>query len=246
MSLSETEVQKQLEQMITFINSEADDRVQELRAIAEEESSIEKGKKVQEEKLKILQEFERKEREIETQKKIDQSQAVNSARLKILKAREQCLQQLQLEAQKSLSTISKDPVAYKKLLQDLIVQGLMKLKENKVAVVGRVQDKDIIVSIMPLAASKYEEKSGKQVELIFDHENFLPPGPDRAATSETGLCSGGVILSCDGGRIICNNTLDARLFLAFEQRLPEVRTKLYGPSYAIQKKKNPPASATKH
>jgi V-type H+-transporting ATPase subunit E len=38
------------------------------------------------------------------------------------------------------------------------------------------------------------------------------------------------VLSAHEGRILCNNTLDERLALAFEQRLPEVRIALFGRS----------------
>jgi vacuolar-type H+-ATPase subunit E/Vma4 len=42
--------------------------------------------------------------------------------------------------------------------------------------------------------------------------------------------SGGVVLSTPDGKIICANTLDARLAMAFENRLPEIRMLLYGAS----------------
>ncbi len=47
----------------------------------------------------------------------------------------------------------------------------------------------------------------------------------------TFVCSsGGVVILAFEGRIICDNTLDQRLALAFEQRLPDVRKTLFGAS----------------
>lgn len=42
--------------------------------------------------------------------------------------------------------------------------------------------------------------------------------------------SGGVVMGTPDGKIICSNTLDARLAMAFETRLPEIRRILYGES----------------
>lgn len=42
--------------------------------------------------------------------------------------------------------------------------------------------------------------------------------------------SGGVVLSAQEGRIVCSNTLDQRLQLAYEQLLPEIRKTLFGKS----------------
>ena len=42
--------------------------------------------------------------------------------------------------------------------------------------------------------------------------------------------SGGVVVSSHGGRIICSNTLDARLAMAYEQQLPQIRELLFGKS----------------
>ena len=40
--------------------------------------------------------------------------------------------------------------------------------------------------------------------------------------------SGGVLLSARGGKILCNQTLDARLALAYKQQLPQLREALFG------------------
>lgn len=39
-----------------------------------------------------------------------------------------------------------------------------------------------------------------------------------------------MVLSAQEGRILCSNTLDQRLHLAYEQLLPEIRKTLFGKS----------------
>lgn len=68
--MNEDEVRDQLDHMVKFIYREADEKASEIAAKAQEEFSIEKQHLVTEEKLKITKEFERKEKMIETNKKM--------------------------------------------------------------------------------------------------------------------------------------------------------------------------------
>jgi len=224
--MNDDEVQKQLDQMVKFIYREADEKAGEILEKAREECAIEKGKIVMEEKLKIMKDFERKEKIIETKIKIAYSNELNQSRLAILKARDEGIQKLLGEAHQRLSSISKDTANYKKLLRDLIVQGLIKLQEPKVSVVCRKQDVELVKSVISEAASIYTQKSSKKVEVEVDQTTHLPPGPEQAKGEE--FCSGGVLLSSNAGRIICSNTLDARLAMAYEQQLPAIREILFG------------------
>jgi V-type H+-transporting ATPase subunit E len=58
--------------------------------------------------------------------------------------------------------------------------------------------------------------------MLLDAVTFLPPGQGEGKT-----CSGGVAVLAEGGRIVCNNTLDARLKSAFDANLPLVRAELF-------------------
>jgi V-type H+-transporting ATPase subunit E len=68
--MDDDEVQKQLDHMVKFIYREADEKASEIHAKAQEEFTIEKARIVQDEKLKIMKEFERKEKQIEVRKKM--------------------------------------------------------------------------------------------------------------------------------------------------------------------------------
>ena len=65
---------------------------------AEEEFNIEKGRLVQQQRVKIMEFYERKEKHIELQKKIEMSNLQNKARLKVLKARDDHCESLLEEA----------------------------------------------------------------------------------------------------------------------------------------------------
>jgi len=224
--MDEEEVTKQLDHMVKFIYREAEEKAAEIRAKATEEADIEKAKIVQERKFKIMQEFEAKEKQIEVKKRIAYSNALNNSRLKILKAREEGVQKLLEEAHSRLFTIAKDP-SYKRLLQDLLLQGLLKLEEAKVSVIARKQDVKLVEEVLPTAVAEYRRRTGRPAEATIDNNVFLPPGLDAGGKPHES-CSGGVIVSTTDGKIICSNTLDARLTQAFEALLPEIRMSLYG------------------
>jgi len=219
--------------MVNFIQREADEKASEIRSKADEEFAIEKARLVTEEKLKITKDFERKEKQIDVKKKIAHSTEINQARLRLLKAREEAIQKVLEEAHKNLSKLSKSP-AYRELLKKLIVQGLLKLEEDKVTIVARKEDLTLVESVLKDVQDEYSKKSSKKVQLSVDKNVFLPPGPENA-TNQLETCSGGVLLSAYDGKILCSNTLDARLSMAFEQQLPQIRSLLFGSSTTKKK-----------
>jgi len=225
--MDDEEVQKQLDHMIKFIYREAEEKASEIQAKAMEEFSIEKQRIVQEERIRIMKDFEKKEKQIEVQKKIQYSNELNTSRLQVLKSREEGIQKLLAEAHRRVGQISKDP-SYKKLLQNLIVQGLIKLQEAKVQVVCRTQDLALVKEVLPVAVQEYTTKTQKHCDVSINQSEPLLPGPEETRGGD--FCSGGIVLSTIDGRIICANTLDARLSMVFEQKLPEIRTLLYGES----------------
>jgi len=228
--MEEEEVSKQLDQMVKFIFREADEKASEIQAKAREEFSIEKSRIVNEEKAKIAKLYDSKEKAIEVKKKIAYSNELNQSRLRVLKAKEEGVQKLLTDAHKKLhSTVTQNPENYKRILHQLIVQSLIKLNETKLKVLCRREDISLVNSAISSAAAEYKAKTGHTVELEIDKITYLPPSP-ASGSLEGDFCSGGVVLATPDGRIICSNTLDARLKMAYDQLLPEIRTTLYGAS----------------
>lgn len=56
--------------MMAFIDQEANEKAEEIDARAEEEFAIEKGRLVNQNRLKIIEYYDRKEKQVELQKKM--------------------------------------------------------------------------------------------------------------------------------------------------------------------------------
>lgn len=217
MALSDADVQKQIKHMMAFIEQEANEKAEEIDAKAEEEFNIEKGKLVQHQRLKIMEYFERKEKQVELQKKIQSSNMLNQARLKALKVREDHVRNVLDEARRRLGEFSKNTAKYTDVLKALTVQGLLQLLEPNVLLRVREADVDITESIIPSISEEYTKVSGNEINLKVDHEAFLPVE-----------CCGGIELMAQRGRIKIANTLEARLDLIAQQLVPQIRNALFG------------------
>lgn len=218
MALSDADVQKQINQMMSFIEQEANEKAEEIDARAEEEFTIEKGRLVQQNRLKIIEYYERKEKQVELQKKIGASNLLNKSRLEVLKAQENHIRNVLHEAQSKLVVLTHDPEAYIQLLQDLLTQGLCQLLENSLMVRCRRQDQSLVEQAIPRALAAYKAISGRTSKLEIDNNSYLP--------SE--ICGGLELVVMPGNRIKISNTLEARLDMLAQQMLPEVRTMLFG------------------
>eukprot|EP01120_Amphizonella_sp_Union-15-10_P003250 TRINITY_DN13676_c0_g1_i1.p1 TRINITY_DN13676_c0_g1~~TRINITY_DN13676_c0_g1_i1.p1 ORF type:complete len:231 (-),score=61.64 TRINITY_DN13676_c0_g1_i1:66-758(-) len=225
--MNEQAVKKQLDNMVSFIKKEADEKANEIALKADEEFTIEKTRLVQAQKLKYMKEFERREKQVEIQKKIAYSNELNKSRLRVLKAREEGIRNLFEDAKKRLGELTRDKETYKNLLAKLIIQGLTKMNEPSVEVRVRPEDKELVESVLPTVAHSYKEGTGFDVKLSIDSRVTLPSGAE-ISTDPLKTCAGGVQLSARGGRILLNNTLDQRLEIAYDISLPEIRRLLFG------------------
>lgn len=217
MGLSDADVDKQIKHMIAFIDQEADEKVDEIMAKADEEFEIEKNRLVQQQRQKIMAYYERKEKQLEQQKKIQQSQLVNVARLRILKCREDHIQTILNEAKERLSEVQQNKARYTELLAGLIAQGLFQILEDSVIIKCLQEEVNLIQEAIPLAKSQLKEATNRDVEITIDSVNFLTPD----------TC-GGVEMSNQIRSIKVKNTLDSRLELIGRQMMPEIRETLFG------------------
>ncbi|KAF3859272.1 hypothetical protein F7725_021671 [Dissostichus mawsoni] len=145
MALSDADVQKQIKHMMAFIEQEANEKAEEIDAKAEEEFNIEKGRLVQTQRLKIMEYYEKKEKQIEQQKKIQMSNLMNQARLKVLKAR------------------------------DDMISGLYQLLEPKVTIRCRKQDVQMVQASIQRNIPIYKAAVKINIEVRIDQDNFIPP-----------------------------------------------------------------------
>ncbi|RMX44574.1 hypothetical protein pdam_00002790 [Pocillopora damicornis] len=184
---------------------------------AEEEFNIEKGRLVQQERLKIMTFYEKKEKQVELQKKIQRSNQLNQSRLKTLKAQDDHIRAILDDAVKQLGKVTQDKTQYSQVVKGLITQGLFQLLEPAVSIRCRQQDLDILKGVKDAAVEEYKKATKKSVELSIDEQTFL--GSD---------CAGGVELLAKQGRIKVVNTLESRLEMMSKQMMPEIRETLFG------------------
>ncbi|KAF8072606.1 VHA-E1 [Scenedesmus sp. PABB004] len=230
--MNELEVERQIEQMVRFIKQEAEEKSNEIRVSAEEEFNLEKLQLLEQEKAKIRKEYERREGQVEVKKKIEYSKTLNEARLKVLAAREAAIQTVVKEARARVREAAKSPAAYKKLMQDLLVQAMRKLGEPTALVRVRQVDLALAKEVLEPARKQFAASYGAEApSLTLDQRDFLPPPPSGAAAddgNEAASCSGGVLVTSADGRIVVSNTLDHRVHIAYEANLPDIRGTLFG------------------
>ncbi|CEL93649.1 unnamed protein product [Vitrella brassicaformis CCMP3155] len=233
--MGETEAQRQIQQMVNFILKEARDKADEIEAKALEDFNIEKLRMMQQQKEKIRDEYQRKSKQLEVQRAIARSTAVNKARVKKMEERSLMVDKVRDLALKELANLSADSSktqAYRNLLVDLTVQGLLRLLEDHVVVRCRECDKGLFdTGLIKSACTKYaqiikdETGADKSVHIEVDKQTFLPPPPRPGYEGKT--CSGGVILLAHDSKITCDNTLDTRLSLVVEECKPQIRETLF-------------------
>ncbi|KAE9614091.1 hypothetical protein Lal_00016443 [Lupinus albus] len=226
--MNDSDVSKQIDQMVRFIRQEAEEKANEISVSAEEEFNIEKLQLLEAEKKKIRQEYERKEKQVDIRKKIEYSMQLNASRIKVLQAQDDVVNSMKEAASKELLSLSNYDTVYRILLKDLIVQSLLRLKEPSVILRCREDDLHLVEEVLDSAAQEYSDKENVYLpEIIVDNNVFLPPAPSHHNVHDL-HCSGGVVLASRDGKIVFENTLDARLDVLFRSKLPEIRKQLFG------------------
>ncbi|XP_068340106.1 V-type proton ATPase subunit E2 [Pyrus communis] len=226
--MNDADVSKQIQQMVRFIRQEAEEKAKEISVSAEEEFNIEKLQLVEAEKKKIRQEYDRKAKQMDVKKKIEYSMQLNASRIKVLQAQDDIVNSMKESAGKDLLKVANDKKAYKNLIKDLIVQSLLRLKEPAVLLRCREVDKKVVESVLEEAKRAYADKAKVSApKVTVDGRVFLPP-PPKGGDSHESYCSGGVVVASQDGKIVCENTLDARLDVVYRQKLPEIRKRLLG------------------
>lgn len=203
--------------MVSFIRQEANDKANEIRVKAEEDFNIRKLSAVEAAREKIRAEYEKKIKQIDVNRKIAKSTEQNAARLEVLKARDGILRETYDDAAKELVEIVKDTEAYTKILKALVLQGLIVLADDEVAIRCRHDDVEIVDGLLPSVKEEYVGKTSNPVTVNLDRQSFLSDD-----------CSGGVELISQGGTIVVKNTFESRLEIAYQQNLPQIRKIMFG------------------
>ena len=215
---------QQIRQMVNFILQEAHEKANEIRIKTEHDFNIEKQMLVHNAKLAIAEDYKQKDREREVSERIARSPAVGDARGTKMKLRDDLLTKRVTTAKESVAGVVQTP-AYPELVKKLVVQGLIKIEEDDVEVRCRAADVKICESVVAEAAALYAETIKAATGQVVKPKVKVNADPKKMLPDHK--CCGGVMLTACHGRIVCDNTLDARVALVYDELLPTIREQLW-------------------
>ena len=173
-----------LQKMIKYIQQETDKKVQMIKKEAAKDADLEKALLINPEKIKIAKKMEKELENYKTSMKIEQSKKMNKLRLEKLKVKIDCVNSVFEEAKNQLALrIKNDEDEYKKVLKDLMIQGFIRLLEEKINIICKKEDYDIVNELVDEAKNEFLEKLKKEakksinlskMEVTVDTKYFLP------------------------------------------------------------------------
>jgi len=140
-----------------------------------------------------------------------------------MRIRDELLQTLVQETGAKCGLVSRGQ-NYPHLLQKLIVQALIKIDENDVIIFCRGEDVNVVSQILPDATAEYVEVMERESKITL-HPNVIINTERSQDLPESSF--GGVKLTAQNGKIVCDNTMSARLTLVYVELLPSVRAILF-------------------
>merc|ERR1712062_799895 len=212
--MDEPEAQKQIEQMVNFVVSEAKDRAAEIESSALEQFSIEKLKYLQAGKEKYRNEVQLRIKQMKTKKVVEESQMINKSRLKKAAAREKVLHRVKDDIKKMLIDLESNSERYSGLLNELAAEAMLQLFESEVILRVRQSDRNLLdLDKTKELFSNALKESGVDINDININieidDDYLP---------KTSV--GGVLAYSTDKLISVDNTLDSRLDTYMKLNLP--------------------------
>ena len=184
MNQNQNQEQTNTNNIIHYIEEETRKKVDNIIKEADKEAELEKALVIKPEKQKIAKKIEKELEEYKTKMKIAQSQKMNKLRLEKLKTKIDCVNVVFEEAKIQLSNkIKKNPEEYKKILKDLLIQGFIRLLDDKINVLCKKEDLELVEGLLDEAKNEFLEKMKKEAKksvqindftVTLDEKFFLP------------------------------------------------------------------------
>merc|ERR1711934_146132 len=206
---------QQVTHMRDFIIHEATEKADEIDAKAEQDYHVEKQRLVEEERLRIKKEYERREKNVELETKIANATETNKNKLLVLQAAASQVEGTFSEAYEAMKAVPSRP-DYDKLLASLIKEGVDMLGLSEVKVICRAADKAKVMSAISAV--------GSGVKIHVDDQDLQV---DTSVSNIDSQCIGGVLVSSMDGKVIVSQTLNARLQVAYDTALPVIKPVLF-------------------
>lgn len=230
--MNEGEAQKQIANMVRFIEQEAREKAEEIREAADHELEAWKSEKLYNKRLELKRDFEAERKNREVQGKIAESKLKNSQQERIMRKRQDILDKLKQDSAAQLvRAVKGNKQKYTALLEDLLVEGLLRLIEEKVTVRCVKEDTNTVKGLLNKARKRFLEEMQRvanQNKAEFKMTVNISMSPDPLPSS----CIGGVWVQSPAytsrpDAIIVRNSLDARLNTVMEDMTPTIRALLF-------------------
>ena len=173
-----------LQKMIQYIKQETEKKVSNIKKEADKEANLEKALIMKPEKEKITRKLEKELEDYKTKMKIAQSQKMNKLRLEKLKVKIDCVNSVFEDAKTQLvKKIRNNPEEYRKLLKDLLIQGFIRLLDDRINVICKKEDYEVVKSLIDEAKNEFLNKLKKEakksaqindMQISLDQKYFLP------------------------------------------------------------------------
>jgi len=205
----------QVTHMKDFILHEAREKADEINAKAEQDYHVEKQRLVEEEKLRIKKEYERKESNVELDTKIANATETNKNKMLVLAAAATQVEDAFSAAFDQLKNVSGGS-GYDALLKGLLEEAAAMIQLDDVKVRCRPADK--------AAVQKAISSCKGGVKFTFDD---TPVNSDETVSNIATECLGGVVVTSPDGKVVVSNLLNSRLQVAYDTALPVIKPVLF-------------------
>eukprot|EP00796_Vickermania_ingenoplastis_P008227 gene8227-5749_t len=212
---------RHIQSMIDFIEREAQEKVEELEAAAQEEYDVEKMRVVETEKAKIRALTDKKKTQVDIDCRVSKANFSKTQRMRIMAERAKVMEELEEVTKKGILATIANPSEYETLLRDLIRQSILAIRTS-VVVTCIKEDESVVNSLMKGLVDWYRSQRNEAITITVS-KNYL----DKEEVW------GGVVVASADGRIVCNNTLAHRAKTCFEEQLPAVRYYLFNADVSL-------------
>lgn len=223
-----SEQDRQINQMIRFIQQEAAEKAEEIQEDAKSKQILLQSSETKKRELILVEKFKEMAAKATVERVIAKSRVDSKFKVVTMRARDEKVNEVKAAALVRLADASQSP-QYGDLMTALIVEGLCRMQERKVTVRFREMDRAVAEAAIPQAQAQFiallKEHTGVDVAVELTPDTEYLHGPHEEG--KLGCC-GGVELHAHRRQMILRNTIDSRLDIAFYQLKPSLRALLFG------------------
>lgn len=216
--------QEMIKKMVDSIHHQAETNCKQIRALAEESANQIRTKTKYNACGKIDDDMELKQKLTQNKKAVKLSIQNGIQRMKILKVREEAVDQSMKIAEEKLKKFVKTP-EYSELLSKLCAQSLLAMDEEKVEFAVTAADAKIFENQKDNIIELYKQKAPKPNKSKSDDDDDDEVKIDISLSSYVlpDAAIGGCVAIAKEGTLQCSNTLMDRLVLSCKDLYPQIR-----------------------